>query len=379
MIGMCEGMLAKPSATLGSVPVAHTRNKLLSLWEKSPYFATSRQKNVMVMKIDIAIREWKKRKKSEIAAKQKKRYNSPGHFQIEGEIDMTEKLARHARSLQLVAVEGASLPVDPLPTTIDETDRIAHEIFGLTDAASMDIGRVESRSSHVMFALAPPARRWVDDGHIDQVCWEKIQHWDPKGDLRTKVFTFSSFALLQNAVEAHSSLDSVVVGSIDTTHGVTSNDWKLGAIGGYSSNNEGGNSFVPYAFFLCEEENTISALIASASLRGTLKKTYGFTLQFKAGNVSDSASAFRHMWDSVFPDSPRAACWVHFKVGWLCAYIVCVYIQVAFAHLPHARLCALLACLLFSLAIFADEVLEEQVPIPRETNQELHKVCHRHG
>ena len=74
----------------------------------------------MVSKIDVAIREWKKRKKNEIAAKKRKRHNSPGHHQIVGEIDMTEKLARHARSLQLVEVEGASLPVDPLPTTIVE-------------------------------------------------------------------------------------------------------------------------------------------------------------------------------------------------------------------------------------------------------------------
>ena len=52
---------------------------------------------------------------------------------------------------------------------------------------------------------------------------------------------------------------------------------------------------------------TSAALMAAASLAGNIKMVYGFQLDFPAGNVSDSASAFRHMWDAMFPNSPRAS------------------------------------------------------------------------
>ena len=76
------------------------------------------------------------------------------------------------------------------------------------------------------------------------------------------VAVFGSLAMMQNAVEAFRDLKSVVLGSIDTTFNTCSNGWKLGALGACSSSADGkSNSFVPCVFFLCREEDAVTAVV----------------------------------------------------------------------------------------------------------------------
>ena len=128
----------------------------------------------MGRKVDEAVKEWKRKRKSKIRS-------AAG----QDPIDTTPKLAEHALKHQLQLAPGAKLPVEPLPKNLDDTDRIATEMFGISDVASETIGREEMRPSHVLFTLASPSRQWVDDRLYGKKskCWTLLERrggrWSP--------------------------------------------------------------------------------------------------------------------------------------------------------------------------------------------------------
>lgn len=301
---MCEEALMVPGTTVNSIKPSSVRDKATSLLEKSPYLKTNAQKMVMREKISQFVTEWRKGKKKEMAKL------SPSKPRI----NTVELLQQYVREHSLVPKEGHDIPMQ-LPKDLVDVDRMADVVFGLRDEVSESLGREQMRAGNVLVTFPLPEEEWVDSGYISKSCWEYLERVDPTGEDRKHVAVFGSLAMMQNAVEAFRDLKSVVLGSIDTTFNICSNGWKLGALGAYSSSADGkSNSFVPYVFFLCREEDTVTAVSAAAAFSGWVKQLYGFDVDFLAGNVSDRADAFGHLWSEVFPNSPRGQCWTHFKM-----------------------------------------------------------------
>ena len=301
----CEAMLSEAGATVASVKPAKVRDQLLNTLENNKYFLSGEQRSVMKDKIMTCVDTWRKEKRLVV----KKKIGAPPC------IDMVAKLKKFTEEHKLCPKRDAVLPVRPPPSCQDEADHVGREIFGLQDFYSQAVGREEMRPSNVFITFPLPVKEWVDEGIISQNLWNRLERTDKDGTERQKLVCFGSLALMQNAVDAWRKLHSVVLGSVDTTFNVAANGWKLGAVGAYSSKpQQSGNTFVPYFFFLCPEETAASSSFAATAFVGAMKRTYNIDVDFKAGNVSDRASAFANMWDIVFPNSPRGQCWTHFKL-----------------------------------------------------------------
>jgi hypothetical protein len=120
-----------------------------------------------------------------------------------------------------------------------------------------------------------------------------------KGSRPTLSWLFTYLALLYNLCSS-AKLDWNVCGSVDGTHGLLSNDYKVIGFGVYHIGTEGIKRFRPLAYALATGELELDSILLLHYVRCAARDLFSLQPKFKGGIISYHTEVFVNAFQEIF-------------------------------------------------------------------------------
>jgi hypothetical protein len=102
-----------------------------------------------------------------------------------------------------------------------------------------------------------------------------------------------------------------VCGSVDGTHGLLSNEYKVIGFGVYHVAPDGVKRFHPLAYAFATGELELASLLLLRYLKRIALDLFGLTPQFKGGIISDHTEVFVNAFQEAFLNDQVMQCFPH--------------------------------------------------------------------